>query len=308
MVYTANDPGNWAIWKTKEGNKDLPLQEATQKYRKEKLLFEQQYMDFVATQQAIQSQQAQTGGTSLNGVTSVAFEAQPPFRTNTGSIQRLKVNFSKPVTVNTSLGSPLVTVANNQFGGGTAATFDYTYSAGSGTNELTFEHVHPTVVVTAQGFSANVIGTGFELVGSGGTVVEPTGTVVDGDYTFAANTGYTTSGDGVDIALSVTVSAGVIDIVTTDELGNEFVPGETILFDDAAFGAGSLGGSITVPQNVFQSDVASFAAGSTVTLNSGTITTGDGSFNTQYNDIARRQGTPALGFTSTSTKRGIPAG
>ena len=31
MIYTANDPGNWAIWKTKEGNKDLPLQEATSK-------------------------------------------------------------------------------------------------------------------------------------------------------------------------------------------------------------------------------------------------------------------------------------
>ena len=58
MIYTANDPGNWAIWKTKKGNKDLPLHEATQKYRKEKLLFEQQYMDFVATQEAIQRQQA----------------------------------------------------------------------------------------------------------------------------------------------------------------------------------------------------------------------------------------------------------
>ena len=105
MVYTANDPGNWAIWKTKEGNKDLPLQEATQKYRKEKLLFEQQYMDFVATQEAIQRQQAQTGGTSLNGVTSVTFDASPVFQTNTGNTQTLKVKFSKPVLVT---GSPLV--------------------------------------------------------------------------------------------------------------------------------------------------------------------------------------------------------
>tara|TARA_B110000093_G_scaffold179407_1_gene219527 strand:- start:641 stop:1015 length:375 start_codon:yes stop_codon:yes gene_type:complete len=122
MVYTANDPGNWAIWKTKKGNKDLPLQEATQKYRKEKLLFEQQYMDFVATQEAIQRQQAQTGGTSLNGVTSATFDASPVFQTNTGNTQTLKVKFSKPVIVT---GSPLVEVANNQLGGGTAATFNY---------------------------------------------------------------------------------------------------------------------------------------------------------------------------------------
>jgi hypothetical protein len=300
MVYTANDPGNWAIWKTKEGNKDLPLQEATQKYRKEKLLFEQQYMDFVATQQAIQQQRAQTGGTSLNGIKSAAFDASPVFQTNTGNTQTLKVIFAKPVLVT---GSPLVEVANNQFGGGTAATFNYTYSAGSSTNELTFQHIHPTAVVTAQGFSANVVEVGSNLAPIG-IIVQP-GTPTDGIYTFTANTNYTTSGDGVDIAMTVEVDTGNIIVVNVTAIGKDFVPGEIITFGAGSLGASSTGGSITVATSAFRADTVSFAAGSAVALNSGTITTGDGTFNTQLNNIARRQGTPALDFISTSTKTGV---
>ena len=300
MVYTANDPGNWAIWKTKKGNKDLPLQEATQKYRKEKLLFEQQYMDFVATQEAIQRQQAQTGGTSLNGVTSATFDASPVFQTNTGNTQTLKVKFSKPVIVT---GSPLVEVANNQLGGGTAATFNYTYSAGSSTNELTFQHIHPTAVVTAQGFSANVVELGSNLAPIG-IIVQP-GTPTDGIYTFVANTNYTTSGDGVDIAMTVEVDTGNIIVVNVTAIGKDFVPGEIITFGAGSLGASSTGGSVTVATSALQADTVSFAAGSAVALNSGTITNGDGSFNTQYNDIARRQGTPSLTFNATSTKTGV---
>ena len=300
MIYTANDPGNWAIWKTKEGNKDLPLHEATQKYRKEKLLFEQQYMDFVATQEAIQRQQAQTGGTSLNGVTSVAFDASPDFQTNTGNTQTLKVIFAKPVLVT---GSPLVTVTNNQFGGGTAATFNYTFSAGSSTNELTFNHVHPTEIVTAQGFSANVVAINSNLAPIG-VIGQPT-SAVDGDYTFAADTNYTTSGDGNGLSMQVTISGGNIFRVICTSTGNDFIPGEIISFAAGSLGGSSTGGTITVATSALQADTVSFAAGSAVALNSGTITTGDGSFNTQYNDIARRQGTPALGFTSTSTKTGV---
>ena len=301
MVYTANDPGNWAIWKTKEGNKDLPLQEATQKYRKEKLLFEQQYMDFVATQEAIQRQQAQTGGTSLNGVTSVTFDASPVFQTNTGNTQTLKVKFSKPVLVT---GSPLVEVANNQFGGGAAATFNYTYSAGSSTNELIFQHIHPTAAVASQGFSANIVAINSNLAPIG-TIVQPTNAI--NDIYELTDTDYTTSGDGNGLSLQVAISGGNITSVICTTIGNDFIPGEIITFADGFLGASSTGGSITVAASALRADTVSFAAGSTVTLNSGTITTGDGTFNTQLNNIARRQGTPALDFTSTSTKTGVPS-
>ena len=302
MIYTANDPGNWAIWKNKKENKNLPLQEATQKYRKEKLLFENQYMDFLQQQQAILTQNAQTGGTSLNGVTSVAFDASPVFQTNTGNTQTLKVKFSKPVLVT---GSPLVTVANNQFGGGTAATFNYTYSAGSSTNELTFQHPHPTAAVTSQGFSANIVAINSNLAPIG-IIVQP-GTPANGIYAFSADTNYTTSGAGNGLALQVTISGGNITSVICTTTGNDFVPGEVITFAAGSLGGSSTGGSITVAASALRADTVSFAAGSTVTLNSGTITTGDGTFNTQLNNIARRQGTPALDFTSTSTKTGVPS-
>ena len=300
MIYTANDTGNWAIWKTKEGNKDLPLQEATQKYRKEKLLFEQQYMDFALQQEAIQRQQAQTGGTSLNGVTSVAFDASPVFQTNTGNTQTLKVSFAKPVMVT---GSPLVTVTNNQFGGITAATFNYTFSAGSSTNELTFQHIHPTAGVTSQGFSANVVGLNSNLAPIG-IIVQP-GTPTNGTYTFAANTNYTTQFSGADLSMQVTISGNQITSVICTTTGNDFIPNEVITFAAGSLGGSSTGGSITVAASALQADTVSFAAGSAVALNSGTITTGDGTFNTQLNNIARRQGTPALDFTSTSTKTGV---
>ena len=299
MIYTANDPGNWAIWKTKEGNKDLPLHEATQKYRKEKLLFEQQYMDFVATQEAIQRQQAQTGGTSLNGIKSVAFDASPVFQTNTGNTQTLKVIFAKPVLVT---GSPLVEVANNQFGGGTAATFNYTYSAGSSTNELTFQHIHPTAIVTAQGFSANVVAIGSNLAPIG-TIVQPTN-AINGIYELT-DADYTTSGDGNGLDLQVEIDGLQITSIICQTNGNDFIPGEIITFANGELGGTSVGGSITVATSALRADTVSFAAGSKVTLNSGTIITGDGSFNTQYNDINRRQGTPALDFNSTSTKTGV---
>tara|TARA_B110000483_G_scaffold15730_1_gene17633 strand:- start:9 stop:914 length:906 start_codon:yes stop_codon:yes gene_type:complete len=299
MIYTAENPGEWHQWKQKTANKNLPLNEAKRKYLKEQLLFEDQYTNFALTQQAIQQQRAQTGGTSLNGIKSVAFDASPVFQTNTGNTQTLKVIFAKPVLVT---GSPLVEVANNQFGGGSAATFNYTYSAGSSTNELTFQHIHPTAAVTSQGFSANIVAIGSNLAPIG-TIVQPTNAI--NDIYELTDTDYTTSGDGNGLSLQVEIDGNQITSVICTTNGNDFIPGEVISFANGSLGGTSVGGSITVATSALRADTVSFAAGSTVTLNSGTITTGDGSFNTQYNDINRRQGTPALDFNSTSTKTGV---
>ena len=300
MIYTAENPGEWHQWKQKTANKNLPLNEAKRKYLKEQLLFEDQYTNFALTQQAIQQQRAQTGGTSLNGIKSVAFDASPVFQTNTGNTQTLKVIFAKPVLVT---GSPLVEVANNQFGGGTAATFNYTYSAGSSTNELTFNHVHPTNSNPAtQGFSANVVAIGSNLAPIG-TIEQPTNAI--NDVYELTDTDYTTSGDGNSLDLQVEIDGLQITSIICTSNGKDFIPGEKITFANGSLGGTSTGGSITVATSAFRADTVSFAAGSKVTLNSGTIITGDGSFNTQYNDINRRQGTPALDFNSTSTKTGV---
>ena len=299
MIYTAEDPGNWAIWKKQPNNKDLPLQEATQKYRKEKLLFESQYMDFVQQQQAILSQNAQTGGTSLNGVTNVAFNALPIFKTNTQNLQTLTATFSKAVSIT---GQPQVGVVNNQVGGGTQAAFTYTYTAGSGTTDIVFTHNHPLQTVALQGFSANIIKTAIDLVGiEGSGTGNPTGTPQANTYNFSSDTGYTTSGAGKEVGLTVVINASLaIESVTTTTPGKDFIPGEVITFNNNALGAGSIGGSISIGAGALTADTASFAAASAITLNGGTITTVD-------QNIARRQGVPSLDFSSASTKVGDPS-
>ena len=298
MIYTAEDPGNWAIWKKQPNNKDLPLQEATQKYRKEKLLFESQYMDFVQQQQAILSQNAQTSGTILNGVKSVAFDTLPIFKTNIQNLQTLTAKFAKPVLIT---GQPQVGVVNNQAGGGTQAAFTYTYTAGSGTTNIVFTHNHPLQTVALQGFSANIIAGEINLQAiAGAGTADPTGTPQDATYNFSSDTGYTTDGDGKEIGLTVVIVGGGFQSVTSTTPGKDFIPGEIITFNNNTLGAGSIGGTISIGAGALTPDIASFAAASAVTLNGGTITTVD-------QNVARRQGTPALDFASNSTKIGDPS-
>ena len=301
-IYTQDSPGDWQDWVKLPRNKNIPILEAKQKFLNEQLLHENQYQSFVQQQVAIQTQNAQTGGTGLNGVKTVNFDATPSFQTITGNVQTITATFAKPVTVVS--GVPLITVTNNQLGGGSNATFDYTYTAGSGGRELTFSHTHPSYPNNNGGFAGNVVETGGQLVFYGGVIVDPAGST-DGIYAFAGNTNYTTSGNGVNIGLQVTINGGFIESVEVTSDGNEFVPDEIITFADASLGAGSTGGSISVKRPAFLADTVSFAEGSSISLNGAILQTGDGSFNTQYNDINRRQSTPALSFVSTSTKTGV---
>jgi len=298
MIYTAEDPGNWAIWKKKPNNKNLSLHEATQKYKKERLLFESQYMDFVQQQQAILSQNAQTSGTILNGVKSVAFDTLPIFKTNIQNLQTLTATFAKPVLIT---GQPQVGVVNNQAGGGTQAAFTYTYTAGSGTTDIVFTHNHPLQTVALQGFSANIIAGEINLQAiAGAGTADPTGTPQDATYNFSSDTGYTTDGAGKEIGLTVVIVGGGFQSVTSTTPGKDFIPGEIITFNNNTLGAGSIGGNISIGAGALTADTASFAAASAVTLNGGTITTVD-------QNVARRQGTPALDFASNSTKTGDPS-
>jgi len=68
---------------------------------------------------------------SLNWVTSTIGEAAG------GNID-IRVNFNEKVTVDTSGGTPTITITNDQAGGGTDATFTASYQSGSSTNILVF--------------------------------------------------------------------------------------------------------------------------------------------------------------------------
>src|SRR5210317_1546413 len=50
----------------------------------------------------------------------------------------IRVNYNEKVTVDTSGGTPTLTVTNDQTGSGTDATFTAAYQSGSGTNRLVF--------------------------------------------------------------------------------------------------------------------------------------------------------------------------
>ena len=57
---------------------------------------------------------------------------------NAGGTISVHVHFSENVDVSTSGGTPLITIQNDQNGGGSAATLTANYASGSGSNYLTF--------------------------------------------------------------------------------------------------------------------------------------------------------------------------
>lgn len=70
-------------------------------------------------------------------ITSVVFATTSYGNAAGGNID-VTVVYNEIVTVDTSGGTPSITVTNDQAGGGTAATFTADYNAGTGTNKLTF--------------------------------------------------------------------------------------------------------------------------------------------------------------------------
>jgi len=302
-VYTQDSPGDWQDWVKMPRNKNMPILEAKQKFLNEQLLHENQYQSFVQQQVAIQTQKAQTGGTKLNGVKDVNFDALPAFQTITANVQTIMATFALPITVVS--GTPQIVVTNDQAGNGSNATFPYTYTAGSGTKSLTFSHTHPLATNNQSGFSGNVLGpTGTQIIAGGGTLVQPT-SANSGSYSFTTEFSSSISGSGASLVVVVNADTDQIDTIAVNNIGINYIPGEIITFNNNAFGSGSTGGSIEILANSMVADTVSFAAGSSIILNGAVLQTGDGSFNTQYNDVNRRQSTPALNFASTSTKTGV---
>ena len=70
-------------------------------------------------------------------ITSVVFATTSFSEADGGNID-ITVAFNEKVTVDTSGGTPTITVTNDQAGGGTDATFAASYQSGSSTNKLTF--------------------------------------------------------------------------------------------------------------------------------------------------------------------------
>jgi len=62
MLFNINHPGLWKDFYKKPENKNLTIVEATKKYKKQLLLFENQYTSFLQHQRMIQLQHRSGGG------------------------------------------------------------------------------------------------------------------------------------------------------------------------------------------------------------------------------------------------------
>ncbi len=309
-VYTQDSPGPWNVWIKRKENKNLPILEAKRKFLKEQLLFEQQFANFVAQQQAIQSDSNTNAGNEvLNKVETIDFVSSPVFLSQTANSQSITAQFTFPVSVDTSGGDPTITVNNSQAGGGSAATFTYTYFSGSETNLLEFRHNHPAFASNNGGAAANVLpiqlAAGPGVTSRGAIINSPTAPVND-TYVNAAYT--TGTGNGSSAQFTVVVEGGDITTINAVVAGTDFVEGDVVTFADDALGTGSTGGGFTITSNNLTGDVISIPAQS-IALNGGAISTYSSGFNTQVNDAIRRQGAnPPLSMPGGSLTRTVIAG
>ena len=98
----------------------------------------------------------------------------------------IRVNYNEKVTVDTSGGTPTLTVTNDQAGGGTDATFTAAYQSGSSTNRLVFR---ATFGAADGGVAEDDVLTvaAQNILLNSGTIVD-TGTAVNSGVAIPANT------------------------------------------------------------------------------------------------------------------------
>jgi len=95
----------------------------------------------------------------------------------------VRVRFNEPATVDTSGGTPTVTVTNDGAGGGSNFALDY--ASGTGTNELVF-----TSTWTNEFLEADVLSIGTNALAlNSGTITDATGTASNATITNSAGIG-----------------------------------------------------------------------------------------------------------------------
>lgn len=131
-----------------------------------------------------------SGAAKLNiaDVTSVVF-ATTSFSEAAGGNIDVTVVYNEKITVDTSGGTPSITLTNDQAGGGTAATVTANYQSGSSTNKLTFR----------------------ATIGAAAGTVAENDVLSVGDQNIALNSGTMVDGESVNAAVAI---AGVTDTLT----------------------------------------------------------------------------------------------
>lgn len=125
---------------------------------------------------------------NIADITSVVF-ATTSFSAAAGGNIDVTVVYNEKITVDTSGGTPTITITNDQTGGGTDATFAASYQSGSSTNKLTFRATYAAA--------------------DGG--VADTDVLSVADQTLALNSGTLVDAEAVNAALAI---ASVTDTLT----------------------------------------------------------------------------------------------
>ncbi len=99
----------------------------------------------------------------------------------------IRITYNEKVTVNTTGGTPTITVTNDQTGSGTDATFTAAYQSGSGTNRLTFRKTY----AAADGGVADtdVLSIASQNIALNSGTIKDTGTTTNSSVAVPAGTG-----------------------------------------------------------------------------------------------------------------------
>jgi len=216
---------------------------------KSKYLMEQMNFDNMMNFQS----QNHVAGIPANPIVSVAFSGAT-LATVTGFTSDITVTYTHPVSV--SGGTPQLSVANDQIGGGSTTTVDYDYSSGTGTTALVFQYIQAAnlngllpvgsgKMSTGSTDLANVVQATLTsntldaatpnaaLTGVSGVVTVGTG----------GNTSFTNVVMTLDIAANGTVSSALVTSVAS-EATSYFVPGNVVTIDGATEIPGATSGTI----------------------------------------------------------------
>lgn len=238
-MYGAQDPGNWTSFQKRQDNIGLPIMEAKSKY-----LMEQTNFDNMMNFQS----QNHVAGIPANPIVSIEFNSAN-LPTITGFTSDITVTYTKPVSV--SGGTPQLTVANNQAGGG-LATVDYDYSSGTGTTALVFEYIQATNLNGLLAVGAGKLVTGSTDLASltQATVANtldaatPNAALTGVSGVAAVGSGGNTAFEDVVLTLNIDVT-GAVSATTLTSIASEatayFVPGNTITIANSEIPGASSG-------------------------------------------------------------------
>lgn len=299
MAYysSPNSPGDWRSFLKRNDIRNLPLQEQKKKYLIEQLQFE----DFVS-QQAISQQlafnslsaQNRVAGNVDNKVVSATFNATPALQSITTNTTFIDVLFEKNVLVDTSGGTPTISVTNGKQGGGSVSPVIYTYVANASQSKtVRFSHTHPATATNDGGIAAHVIAVGANLAGSA------SGTISGGAAAPYNGVPFTGVAGVSDIVANCILDGGgvlsEISFVSQTTAAYAFKPGDQLTIDAAALGSGGTGTiTVTIATGDLTGDILTMV-GSTIAENGGEIYSAANNPDAQLN----------LSYTSTSTKTAV---